>query len=430
MPLSSTEVVKTSSPSNWLGQLLYELKTEPAVVAGAVNAIVALLAAFVFSASPTAEAAVVTIVTAASAIYVAAMARPIQLPLITGGIATALTAAAVFGLNISPDQMGLLTTAVATVLGLLLRGQLTPVASLRVALTVVARGLDYAWAAVPPSPLKLEAAGAHFILRYLSSDPSKNLTLAEKNAALADGLHIGLVWEQAANRALSGYAAGVADAKAAQAELGPLGMASSVVYFAVDFDATPAQQAAINAYLNGAASVLGKSRTGVYGGYYVVSRALNAGVVKYAWQTFAWSGGQWDARAQLRQVTNGVTVAGQSCDWDNAVAADWGQWPRPGSPTPPPAPAPAGSVTWSQWPSTVTLIQGMNDPTAVKVLQTACANSGIVGVRGITVDGNFGPQTETAVRNFQAHTWGASSTRVDGIAGPLTRGALQALNDL
>jgi peptidoglycan hydrolase-like protein with peptidoglycan-binding domain len=57
---------------------------------------------------------------------------------------------------------------------------------------------------------------------------------------------------------------------------------------------------------------------------------------------------------------------------------------------------------------------------AVTVLQKALSGSGIRGVRGITVDGVFGSQTLTAVRNFQA----AKGLTVDGIAGRETRAAL------
>lgn len=96
----------------------------------------------------------------------------------------------------------------------------------------------------------------------------------------------------------------------------------------------------------------------------------------------------------------------------------------PPAPKPAPAPAPP-AITWSQWPASATLQQGSTGA-AVKVLQTACRDSGMHGVRGITVDGDFGPQTLTAVRNFQA----AKKLTVDGIAGPQTRAALKALNDL
>jgi hypothetical protein len=85
----------------------------------------------------------------------------------------------------------------------------------------------------------------------------------------------------------------------------------------------------------------------------------------------------------------------------------------------------SGGITWSMWPTNVTLKEG-DKGDAVKVLQTACANSGMEGVRGIDVDGDFGSQTLTAVRNFQS----AMGLLVDGIAGPQTRNALVALNDL
>lgn len=41
-------------------------------------------------------------------------------------------------------------------------------------------------------------------------------------------------------------------------------------------------------------------------------------------------------------------------------------------------------------------------------------------------DGDFGPETEAAVKAFQAHHWGAGSAQVDGIVGPLTWAAVDA----
>lgn len=117
-------------------------------------------------------------------------------------------------------------------------------------------------------------------------------------------------------------------------------------------------------------------------------------------------------------------------DWDyfagdDMALASW--WTsaapvQPPTPVPPPQPAP---VNWSMWPPGVTLQEGSTGD-AVRVLQSACRLSGIPGVRGIAVDGDFGPQTLTAVRNFQA----ASGLAVDGIAGPATRAALEALGDV
>jgi hypothetical protein len=73
----------------------------------------------------------------------------------------------------------------------------------------------------------------------------------------------------------------------------------------------------------------------------------------------------------------------------------------------------------SGWPANVVLVYG-NQGEAVRALQQAMTDTGIYGVRGIGVDGIFGGQTLTAVRNFQS----AKGLAVDGIAGPATRTAL------
>jgi hypothetical protein len=98
------------------------------------------------------------------------------------------------------------------------------------------------------------------------------------------------------------------------------------VYFAVDWDASSGQQSAINACLDGAASVLGRDRVGIYGGYGPVSRAPSSGHATWAWQTYAWSGGQWAKGAQLQQYSNGHTLGGVGCDYDRATTSDFGQW--------------------------------------------------------------------------------------------------------
>jgi hypothetical protein len=253
----------------------------------------------------------------------------------------------------------------------------------------VAKGYD--WAFSPhPSVSSLTKAGATFAARYLSNiavnnTNGKNLTLSERNALRAAGMTIAVVYETAANRALSGNAAGIADAQAAEAELASLGMTGMPVYFAADFDATPVDQTAINAYLDGAASVIGKARTGLYAGYYPVKRAFDAGKITFGWQTYAWSGGLWDNRAQLRQVKNGVMVGGASCDLDQSMTLDFGQWPRP---------------------STFPLKAGMSDPDATGLIGTLQRNINRWAVQlgasvQILVDGNFGPVTEIAVTAAQ-----------------------------
>ena len=202
---------------------------------------------------------------------------------------------------------------------------------------VIATGVDYSWAR--PSPSGLKSQGYTFAARYLSYDTTgKNLSKSEVTALWSAGVDVIANWENSATASLNGYNQGVSDAKAADAQANGDGIPSGrPIYFSVDFDATPGDQTAINAYFDGVASVIGLARTGAYGGYYVVQRLFNAGKIKWGWQTYAWSGGQWDTRAQLRQVQNGITAAGDAdcCDEDQAVATDYGQWHAKPPNTPP-----------------------------------------------------------------------------------------------
>jgi glycoside hydrolase-like protein len=170
-----------------------------------------------------------------------------------------------------------------------------------------------------PAPAQDKAAGIRFVMRYLSTPGNpKNISKPELAALSQAGIRVGLVFETTGKTFLGGHAAGVADAKLAQAQVAALGHPAVVVYFAVDTD-PHGHETQIVAYIQGAASVLGKARVGVYGGYAAVKACLDAGVCAYAWQTYAWSAGMWDRRAHLRQVENGVHVAGHGVDIDTAL---------------------------------------------------------------------------------------------------------------
>lgn len=195
-------------------------------------------------------------------------------------------------------------------------------------------GVDYAWER--PDPKALQDAGVVFACRYLSHDTTgKNLTAREAIALADHGIWSVVVWESAADRALDGRAAGIADAMDAQLQAQACGMPGDrPIYFAVDFDAGSPDEAAIEAYLGGAASVLGAGRVGVYGEYSVVQHALDTGHATWGLQTYAWSGGQWDPRAQLQQYLNDQPLAGVSLDYDRATKSDFGQWKPGKSPAP------------------------------------------------------------------------------------------------
>lgn len=186
-------------------------------------------------------------------------------------------------------------------------------------------GIDYSFG--KPNLVSLPGAGVHFICRYLSPSSGKNLTRTEADAASGLGVSIVVVWESTASRALAGHAAGAADATRAAEQAHTCGMPDDrPVYFAVDWDATAGQQAAVNAYLDGAASVLGRDRVGLYAGYSVIKRAFDSGKITWGWQTYAWSGGQWDKRAHIQQYENGKSLAGGTVDYDRAMYDDYGQW--------------------------------------------------------------------------------------------------------
>jgi hypothetical protein len=180
-------------------------------------------------------------------------------------------------------------------------------------------GIDFGWSNV--SAQTAWKMGARFGASYLSTDGSKNWTTAMLTSYHARGLATVAVWETTATRALSGYAAGQSDARAALSDERALGIPTSKpVYFAVDFDETAAEASTVASYFRGVDSVLGVRRAGGYGGYWTVSRLFNAGLIRYGWQTSAWSGGNWDPRAQIQQYSYYP-----SYDWDEAMTSSYGQ---------------------------------------------------------------------------------------------------------
>ncbi len=276
--------------------------------------------------------------------------------------------------------------------------------------------IDYSWA--KPSIDAMKAAGVIGVIRYLSYDGRKNLTVPEKTALDNAGIPIALVWESTEYRVLDGAAAGRADAEEAQRQAAILGFpAGTVIYFACDFDAgtTDAKNAfGPDGYYTAAAEVLGTitgqgcQRTGVYGGTNIIDAADLAGYC-YLWQTDAWSPtGRRDC-ARLYQNSS-VTVGGVSVDGNTAYRADWGQTPRPD----------AGGIQAPAWPGRdFAYTPGSAAMTGddIRDWQQQMAHRGWT----IGVDGVYGPQSEDVCRQFQQdstdHGWPLD---VDGVVGPKT----------
>jgi hypothetical protein len=187
-------------------------------------------------------------------------------------------------------------------------------------------GLDFAWS--KPSVQAILDGGYRFVCRYLSWDTTgKNLTRAEATSYLNNGIGVVSNWEYATGAAANGYNQGVSDATAGRGQHDDCGgPAEAPIYFSVDWDVSQNQYAAVGEYFKGVATVVGLNRTGAYGGYNIITYLFDLGLIRYGWQTYAWSGGRWDGRAQLRQVQNGIIVGGADCDRNTAMADDFGQW--------------------------------------------------------------------------------------------------------
>jgi len=267
-------------------------------------------------------------------------------------------------------------------------------------------GCDYSFAR--PSPASLVGLGYKFAARYLSGDPGggKDITSSEANGLTGAGLDIVLVWETTGTDATSGYNQGVSDATAANSEAASVGEpASRPIYFAIDFDASSGDSASINAYFQGVASVIGLSRTGVYGGYFIVNELFNAGLIAYGWQTYAWSGGAWDTRAQLRQTQNGVD--NDELDDDEGMVADYGQW-GPGAPSTAEYAAAYVSQSFPLASTALDMVEGQTIPSYIEL-----KNVGTKSWDSNTHIGTTQPRDRTSV--FADSSW-LSPDRPAGVA--------------
>lgn len=186
------------------------------------------------------------------------------------------------------------------------------------------KGLDYS--SGRPDLKKAKALGYGFVARYLFP-PTKGITKVEAAAIRAAGLGIVVIYESYAGRALEGQVAGIADGKMALAFAHSIGFPDTrPIYFAVDFAGTAAQQPAIDAYLRGAASVIGAARVGVYGSYYVVERCFANKTAQWFWQTRGWSSGKESIHTHFFQYLNGQTVGGATVDLNESKQDDFGAW--------------------------------------------------------------------------------------------------------
>jgi len=269
-------------------------------------------------------------------------------------------------------------------------------------------GVDYAYGN-GITVAQLKANGVTFVCRYLSGGSSKDISVAEIKNLLKGGIDVVLVWETSGTRALAGRLGGILDGRRALAELTALGVPGMPVYFAVDWDAGSFQQVLINSYLKGAATVLGPEKVGLYAGIGPISRAFDSAVIRYGWQTYAWSAGRLDGRAQLYQYSNAHRMGPTTVDYDKALATDFGQFGAVVVPPPPPPP-----------PDPHPVLKIGSKGAAVSQAQTLLNTKRPAGAKTLAVDGDFGILTNNAVKLFQR----ANHLVIDGIVGPITWGRL------
>lgn len=185
--------------------------------------------------------------------------------------------------------------------------------------------VDYSTAR--PTQAALDAVSAVACGRYVSfaGGVDKDISQAEADQLRSWGRAIFCYWEQDSGDALGTRAQGqnmasyAGDAVANQG--GPVD--GGVIFASCDTDATFDQAAA---WFEGWADRRPPGLRGAYGGVKVISGLFDRGMIDFACQTRAWSGGVWDSRAQLQQYAWTSLSDGSQVDLLRIMAPNYGQW--------------------------------------------------------------------------------------------------------
>lgn len=289
------------------------------------------------------------------------------------------------------------------------------------------RGVDFSWSRPPVALLRSEQVA--WVGRYISvPHDGKNLTADEAAIYRQSGIGIVTLFETVPMRAMGGYSAGFHDAVSARQQARDCGHPDETpIYYTVDFPTTGGQMLTVAQYFRGIHDAERGVGVGVYGGFDVVEYLHNMGLVRYIWQTYAWSRGQWSNAADIRQITNGITWNGYSVDINDAEVADFGQW---GVTTPTPTPVPPNDWQAEMMARLPVLSEGATDDPRgtwyVRRVQAILVDVVGLSVGGSRVDGDFGPATAAAVRLFQTQHHLAA----DAVVGPHTWSCLITGQDL
>jgi len=182
-------------------------------------------------------------------------------------------------------------------------------------------------------PAGLVAAGKKFACRYGGPGGAwKQVDAAEVAALHGAGMAVVANAEGAADGLKFGAAAGRAWARSAGAFWKALGLpAGRPIYLSADFDASAGDMSTLASAFAAAEVELSTSfgyHAGAYAEYDVLEYLYGRGVVRWFWQTYAWSNGKiWRPdKLHIYQHHNGVSIAGGDCDLNTAYQEDYGQW--------------------------------------------------------------------------------------------------------
>ncbi len=204
-------------------------------------------------------------------------------------------------------------------------------------------GIDASFNRPPVSEMK--RVGYEWFVGYTSMVPSKNVPKAYVDACVAAGIRVVLVGQDGKSDPLGGYSRGVERAREYFRQARALGYPEwAVHFFATDFEPTSAQLRGPVADFYHGVSVVAASEgreVGNYGSDVVCNYLKNQGLVRWCWQTKAWSYGRISPYANFIQYAGhaGLRPRMSSGLWDENLLLK--PWPRMGDPKPSaPAPAP------------------------------------------------------------------------------------------
>src|SRR5438445_343567 len=159
----------------------------------------------------------------------------------------------------------------------------------------------------PSARITVGSTAGNMVVQFAQN--TANITATEYRDLVSAGVAVALVYENTAGDARGGYDAGVTGARLARADADAIGFPRNrPIYMAIDDVNASDYLPACMAYLDGAASVLGRDCTGVYGFRAVVAEALRQGKARWAWQCGSWSA--LVAGVHLYQRNNDTTTVG------------------------------------------------------------------------------------------------------------------------